>query len=199
MAVGQELQKEKQDLQDMDSAYILGCEHEAVLSVGRSLWKDYEERRSDWDIRDHDMDMYLVSRGGKLTIHNPGQLTIYPIMNIKKLQMGIKDYLEFLFKVTQKTFLGYGIKTEIDFEKNYGMYIESKKIVSAGLSYSQGWVGQGLSINLQNDLEIFKTIDVCGMSCMQMTSAQKLGYDITPAHFFTSWLKNFSDSAELKI
>lgn len=198
MAVGQELQQEKQDLQDMDSAYILGCEHETVLSVGRSLWKDYEERKSTWDIREHGMDIYLVSRGGKLTIHNPGQLTIYPIMNIKKIKMGIKEYLHFLFKVTQKTFLDYGIKTEIDFEKNYGMYIENKKIVSAGLSYSRGWVGQGLSINLKNDLELFKTIDVCGMKCMQMTSAQNLGYNVTPELFFTSWLKSFEDFVELK-
>lgn len=195
MSVGQELQETKLKLKDSGSVYILGCEHEPVLSVGRSLWKDYQGERKDfWNVTEQGMDIYLVSRGGKLTIHNPGQLTVYPLMNIKMLKMGIKEYLKSLFLITQKAFNDFGISTEIDFTNNYGMYVEGRKIVSAGLSYSEGWVSQGLSINLANDLQLFKTIDVCGMSCMQMTSALELGIRIDLQDFFNQWVRCFEST-----
>lgn len=198
MAVAQELQAEVLKKKDPIQIHILACEHEPVLSVGRSLWKDYDKSSSVWENTNRDLDIYLVSRGGKLTIHNPGQLVIYPIMNIKNFKMGIKDYLYFLFSVTQKAFASYGLNADIDFDRDYGMYVEGKKIVSAGLSYSEGWVSQGLSINLCNELEVFKTIDVCGRRCMQMTSAKALGFDIKMQDFFETWMQIFTKDLESK-
>lgn len=192
MAVAQELQQQKLNLKSQDHLYILGCEHEPVLSVGRSLWKSYNK---DGELRrtvHPDLDIYLVSRGGKLTVHNPGQLVIYPILNIRNLGLGIKAYLKILLQTTQQTFEAFGLKVDMDFEKNHGLYINSKKIVSVGLSYSQGWVSQGLSINLNNDLTPFKSIEVCGMSCMTMTSAQTEGLSVSSQDFFKKWMASFS-------
>lgn len=194
MPVAQEIQKDLLLRQDHQCIYILGGEHEGVLSVGRSLWKDYKNHSHD---ERTSLPIHFVSRGGKLTIHNPGQLMIYPILNIKFLNMGVKAYLQFLFTVTQKAFLKLGLKTDIDFDTKHGLYVHSKKIVSAGLSYQSGWVSQGLSINLSNDLSVFRNIEVCGQSCMQMTSALEQGTDISTFAFFKLWMEFFT--AELNV
>lgn len=190
MPVAQEIQTELLNQQDSNAIYVLGCEHETVVSVGRSLWKSLETENTTSD----GLFYYPVSRGGKLTIHNPGQLVIYPVFNIKKYGLSVKSYLKLLFEVTRQTFMFYELDLTMDFEKNYGLYINSKKIVSAGLSYSKGWVSQGLSINLNNDLKVFEKIDICGMKCMQMASAKEtLNTDLNLTEFYNLWLTHFSN------
>ncbi len=168
-------------------ATVIGCEHFEVLSAGRSLWNT----DLDYWLKDF-QNIHKTSRGGKLTLHNPGQLVIYPILNIKFLKLSLKDYVKLLLDVSQTCFDTYGLKSQTDSCKQVGVYFNNKKIASVGLNYSKGWVSHGISLNIKNDLAKFKKFDICGQKEMNVTSLQNEGVSTTTCEFFETWFSNFN-------
>lgn len=119
-----------------------------------------------------------VNRGGKITFHGPGQLVIYPLINLKKRRRNIIDYINSLEDICIKAFKRSDIKLHRKKEKNRGLWVENnnelKKIIFIGLRYSKGIIHHGLSINFDLDLDNFQKINPCGLNSKDISSLKDL-------------------------
>ena len=122
--------------------------------------------------------MIKVNRGGKITFHGPGQLVIYPLINLKKRKKNIIDYINSLEDICIKAFKRSDIKLYRKKEKNRGLWVENnnvlKKIIFIGLRYSKGIIHHGLSINFDLNLDNFQKIDPCGLNSKDISSLKEL-------------------------
>ena len=138
-----------------DKMFILGLEHPAVISLGR---------RSNHELIEDNLKAIPVvksTRGGLVTIHSEGQLVIYPILDLKKLNWGVRQYVLMLLLVTQQLLSEFNIESFID-EQAIGLYTQSGKIAFCGIEIKNGISMHGLSLNICNDLSLFKNITACG-------------------------------------
>ena len=185
----QNLQKNFITQSSSQKSLILGCEHPEVLSIGRSLWT----KELPLSIRENFSSIFQSDRGGFLTLHNPGQLIIYPVIYYRQL-FSPKAYIEKLVDLTyqlvsekiQPLNRGQGSQT--------GLYTNQGKIVSFGLKFSRGWVSHGLSINVCNDLRKFHKFEVCGQPQTSMSSYEKEGVKMTPKVLFQQFQCKFRKS-----
>ena len=147
-------------------------EHENVFTAGSSTPKEFKIDEIN------KIPVIKVNRGGKITFHGPGQLVIYPLINLKKRKMNIIDYINSLEGICIKAFKRSDIKLHRKKEKNRGLWVENsnelKKIIFIGLRYSKGIIHHGLSINFNLDLDNFHKIDPCGLNSKEISSLKDL-------------------------
>ena len=155
---------------DCDQVWFL--EHEEISTAGRSTPKDLKKTSIN------NIPLIQVNRGGKITYHGPGQLIIYPILNIKKRSMNIIKYINLLEEICIKVFHNNSIKLFRKKEKNRGLWTSKnnihKKIIFIGLRYSKGVVYHGLSINFNINLVDFRRIEPCGLDGNEISSLKEL-------------------------
>lgn len=163
---------------------ILGLEHPAVVTLGRRA--DHNEIHSD-----NEIPVVATTRGGLATIHSEGQLVIYPIIDLSKIKIGVRDFVCLLLKVTQNVFLNLNIKTYID-DQNIGLYTDNGKIAFCGLQIKSRISLHGLSINISNDLNLFNSIKSCGIENSNLDRLHEYRNDITVAEFYKLWLSELS-------
>ena len=147
-------------------------EYEKVFTAGSSSPKDLKETSIN------NIPLIHVNRGGKVTYHGPGQLVIYPILNIKKRKINIIEYINLLEEICIKVFKNNSIKLFRKKEKNRGLWISKnkihKKIIFIGLRYSKGVIYHGLSINFDINLINFRKINPCGLDRNEISSLKEL-------------------------
>ena len=152
-------------------------EHQNVFSAGSSTPKEFKIDKIN------NIPVIKVNRGGKITFHGPGQLVIYPLINLKKRKKNIIDYINSLEDICIKAFKRNDIKLFRKKEKNRGLWVkynnELKKIIFIGLRYSKGIIHHGLSINFDLDLDNFQKIEPCGLNSKDISSLKelKINYD----------------------
>ena len=147
-------------------------EHQNVFTAGSSTPKEFKIDKIN------KIPVIKVNRGGKITFHGPGQLVIYPLINLKKRKKNIIDYINSLEDICIKAFKRNDIKLFRKKEKNRGLWVENnselKKIIFIGLRYSKGIIHHGLSINFDLDLDNFQKIDPCGLNSRDISSLKEL-------------------------
>ena len=147
-------------------------EHQKVFTAGSSTPKEFKVDQIN------KIPVIKVNRGGKITFHGPGQLVIYPLINLKKRKINIIDYINSLEDICIKAFKKNDIKLFRKKEKNRGLWVENdnelKKIIFIGLRYSKGIIHHGLSINFNLDLDNFQKIDPCGLNSKDISSLKEL-------------------------
>ena len=122
----------------------------------------------------------FINRGGKITFHGPGQLIIYPILNIKKRKLNIIEYINKIEEIIIKVFKNNKITLFAKKETNRGLWArdkknkKDKKIIFIGLRYSKGVIYHGISINLDLSLIDFRKINPCGLEADQISSLKEL-------------------------
>ena len=148
-------------------------EHKEVFTAGSSTPKEFNEEKIN------NIEIHKVNRGGKITYHGPGQLIIYPLINIKARNMNIIDYINVIEDICIDVFNNNQIELTRKKEKNRGLWVKSakgsRKIIFIGLRYSRGVIYHGLSINFHNDLEKFRKINPCGLDGREISSLEELG------------------------
>jgi lipoyl(octanoyl) transferase len=148
-------------------------EHKEVFTAGSSTPKEFNEEKIN------NIEVHKVNRGGKITYHGPGQLIIYPLINIKARNMNIIDYINVIEDICIGVFNNNQIELIRKKEKNRGLWVKSakgsRKIIFIGLRYSRGVIHHGLSINFHNDLEKFRKINPCGLDGREISSLKELG------------------------
>ncbi|MDB3973580.1 lipoyl(octanoyl) transferase LipB [Alphaproteobacteria bacterium] len=148
-------------------------EHKEVFTAGSSTPKEFNEEKIN------NIEVHKVNRGGKITYHGPGQLIIYPLINIKVRNMNIIDYINVIEDICIGVFNNNQIELIRKKEKNRGLWVKSakgsRKIIFIGLRYSRGVIHHGLSINFHNDLEKFRKINPCGLDGREISSLEELG------------------------
>lgn len=118
-----------------------------------------------------------TDRGGQVTYHGPGQLILYPLIDLKRKKLGIRALVSALESSTIALLKQYGLKAYARADAP-GVYINQAKIASLGLRVRRGCSYHGLSLNVCLDLAPFSGINPCGHSGLTVTSLHKLGISI---------------------
>jgi lipoyl(octanoyl) transferase len=119
-------------------------------------------------------------RGGQVTYHGPGQLMIYTLFDLKRLNIGLKTYVQKLEQSIMDLLQGYGILAHTQCNAP-GVYVESAKICSLGLRVRHQRTYHGMSLNVNMDLSPFSQINPCGFSQLKMTQIRDFIPHITIA------------------
>lgn len=114
-----------------------------------------------------DIPVVQVDRGGQVTYHGPGQLVIYPLIDISRRRLGSRDLVQLLEKALIATLADYGVKAQAKPDAP-GVYTEGGKIASLGLRIRRGCSFHGLALNINLDLAPFLRINPCGFAGMAM-------------------------------
>ena len=121
-----------------------------------------------------DIPVVKIDRGGQVTYHGPGQLVVYPLIDIRRAGLGVRDLVTALERAVIAYCASLGITAEC--RKNApGVYVDGKKIASVGLRIRRGASYHGLAFNVNMDLEPFQRINPCGYAGLQMTQLAALG------------------------
>ncbi|CAB4318349.1 unnamed protein product [Prunus armeniaca] len=138
------------------------------------------EQFLNFDVKDSLFDIYRTERGGEVTYHGPGQIVMYPIMNLRNHKMDLHWYLrsleEVIIRALSETFVSrhHGLRASLVF----GM-----KLAAIGIRVSQWITYHGLALNVTTDLTPFRSIVPCGLRDYQVGSVRVL-------------LKEFQSSAD---
>lgn len=116
-------------------------------------------------------------RGGQVTYHGPGQLVIYTLINIKRINMGPRRLVSILEQAMIDTLAQYGILATAKPDAP-GVYVAERKIGSVGLRIKNNCSYHGLSLNNNMDLTPFKQINTCGFPDLEVTRLADLGITI---------------------
>ncbi len=120
-----------------------------------------------------DIPVVQVDRGGQVTYHGPGQLVVYPLLNIRRLGMGVRDLVSQLEQAIVATLAEFGLEAYPKPDAP-GVYVDGDKVASLGLRIRKGCSFHGLAINVDMDLEPFRRINPCGYAGLEMVQLKDL-------------------------
>ena len=183
--------------------YILTCSHPHVYTLGKS--GDEKNLLIDKNIIEKEnLEFFKINRGGDITYHGPGQIVIYPILDLENFFTDIHKYLRSLEEAVILTLKEYNI--ESGRIKDYtGVWIDIKsdnprKICALGVKTSRWVTMHGLALNVNTDLNFFKNIIPCGINDKEVTSISKeIGQDIKIKDVEKKLLNNLSKVFEFKV
>ena len=115
-----------------------------------------------------------IDRGGQVTYHGPGQLVVYPLLDLTRRGLGVRTLVLGIENAIVATLAGWGIEAHGRRDAP-GVYVGERKIASVGLRIRRGRSYHGLALNVAMDLEPFARINPCGYAGLQMTQASDLG------------------------
>jgi lipoyl(octanoyl) transferase len=121
-----------------------------------------------------DIPVVHIDRGGQVTYHGPGQLVVYPLIDLKRARLGIRDLVCALEQSVVATLAAYGVDATTR-KGAPGVYVGERKIASIGLRVRRGCTYHGLAFNVAMDLEPFGRINPCGYAGLQVTQVADLG------------------------
>jgi len=123
------------------------------------------------EILDKKIKILKTNRGGKITLHNPGQKIVYIVLNLNKKKKDIRNLVKQI-EISIIEFLKlYNIKGYAD-KDNVGVWVNGKKIAAIGIRVSRWIAYHGCSININNNLKHYKKIIPCGLDNSKITSVQ---------------------------
>jgi lipoyl(octanoyl) transferase len=109
-----------------------------------------------------------IDRGGQVTYHGPGQLVVYPLVDLRRACLGIRDLVTALERSIIDLAADYGVMAEAR-RSAPGVYVDGRKLASVGIRVRRGASYHGLALNVSLDLEPFGRINPCGYEGLQMT------------------------------
>lgn len=150
---------------------FLIVEHPAVITFGARQSANKLKLNIE-ELAQKNIDIIQSRRGGGVTAHNPGQLILYPILNLQEKKLGIREYVRKLEETGIELLAELGVCSQS--KKGYpGLWVGTKKNASIGVRVSKFVTCHGMAINIQNDLSIFDFITPCGLDGIKMTSVLK--------------------------
>ena len=126
-------------------------------------------RSNNNEVFDKKVNIIKTNRGGKITLHNPGQKIIYFVLNLNKRKKDIRKLINAIEKSIIEFLKIYKIKGKSD-KKNIGIWVKEKKIAAIGVRVSRWVAYHGFSININNDLNEYLKIKPCGLDNTKITS-----------------------------
>lgn len=157
--------------------HIILVEHPSVITLGKSTKEDRVFIEDPQSIRGRGIEIYRTKRGGSITLHEPGQLVVYPIIRIE--DRDVHRYVRNLEEVIIELLDTYSIRAIR--RRNYtGVWIDEKrKVCSIGVAVKKWVTYHGLALNVNNELEDFKLFHPCGLEDVEMVSMEKiLGFKV---------------------
>jgi lipoyl(octanoyl) transferase len=121
-----------------------------------------------------DIPVLQTDRGGQVTYHGPGQLLVYPLIDLRRAGLGIRDFVSALEGAVIGLAAEYGIAAAAR-RGAPGVYVDGRKLASVGVRVRRGGSYHGLALNVALDLAPFGRINPCGYAGLQMTQLAELG------------------------
>ena len=137
-------------------------EHPPVFTQGQA-------GRAEHLLAPGDIPVIQVDRGGQVTYHGPGQIVAYPLIDISRLQMGVRALVKGIEQAVIDVLKSYAVDAQL-IPGAPGVYIDGVKIASLGLRIRRGKSFHGLAFNVNMDLEPFQRINPCGFAGLQVTN-----------------------------
>jgi lipoate-protein ligase B len=164
-------------------------EHSPVFTLGRRGGRENLRVAEDF-LKAQGIDVVHVERGGDITYHGPGQVVLYPILDLRKAGLGVVDFVTLLEDVMIRTAAEWGITAGRN-ALNRGVWVGVQKLGSIGIAVRRSITFHGLALNVNTSLEHFGWIHPCGLQGTSVTSmAQALGRPIATADARKCLLRN---------
>ncbi len=145
------------------------AEHEGVFTLGLNTAPEHL-------LETGDIPVVQIDRGGQVTYHGPGQLMIYPLIDLRRAGLGVRDLVTALEQSVVDLAAEYGIEAASRSDAP-GVYVDGVKIASVGLRIRRGSSFHGMALNVDIDLEPFSRINPCGFKGLELTDLARLGAD----------------------
>ena len=142
-------------------------EHAPVFTLGQA-------GKPEHVLAPGDIPVLQVDRGGQVTYHGPGQIVLYPLLDLRRLGLGVRDYVCRIEQAIIDTLDEWNIGGQRR-EGAPGVYVGGAKVAALGIRVRRGCSFHGLSFNIGMDLEPFHRINPCGYQGLQVTSLRDLG------------------------
>lgn len=159
---------QSRDKDTADEIWIV--EHPAVYTLGLNGKREHL-------LNIENIPVVETDRGGQVTYHGPGQLVVYPLLDIERLKLGVRQIVTLLEQAMIASLAQYGIRA-IAKPEAPGVYVDGKKIGSVGLRVKRGCCYHGLSLNNDLDLSPFNHINPCGYAGLEVTQLADLSVKI---------------------
>ncbi|HEY1724952.1 MAG TPA: lipoyl(octanoyl) transferase LipB [Steroidobacteraceae bacterium] len=148
-----------------DEIWLL--EHEPIFTLGMNADPAHV-------LDPGDIPVVQIDRGGQVTYHGPGQLVAYPLIDMRRSKLTVRDLVSALEQGVIAYLARHGIRGETQ-RAAPGVYVGSNKLASVGLRIRRGASYHGLALNVAMDLQPFRRINPCGYAGMSMTDLSTLG------------------------
>jgi lipoate-protein ligase B len=155
----------------IDTNVVLLLEHPPVFTLGRRGGLNNLTASADF-LEKAGIPVVQVERGGSITFHGPGQLVMYPIIDLNVARLRVVDYVENLEEVMIRAALHWGIKAERN-PINRGVWVGNNKLGSIGIAIRRGICFHGMAFNVNPSLKPFAWINPCGLQDIGMTSMER--------------------------
>ncbi|MGO3126903.1 MAG: lipoyl(octanoyl) transferase LipB [Luteimonas sp.] len=159
-------------------------EHDPVFTLGQA-------GKPEHVLAPGDIPVVQVDRGGQVTYHGPGQLVVYPLLNLPRLKIGVREYVCKIEQSIIDTLGDWNIEA-IRRDGAPGVYVNDAKIAALGIRVRRGCTFHGLAFNVAMDLEPFQRINPCGYEGLQVVSLSDLGGPSSPDAVAPMLLENLA-------
>jgi lipoyl(octanoyl) transferase len=156
---------EQRDADTVDEIWLL--EHDPVFTLGMNADRSHV-------LAPGDIPVLQIDRGGQVTYHGPGQLVVYPLLDVRRARLGVRALVSALERSVIEYCARFGIRAECRASAP-GVYVDGRKLASVGLRIRRGGSYHGLAFNIDMDLEPFQRINPCGYAGLAVTQLSDLG------------------------
>ena len=156
---------DERNAETADEIWLL--EHPPVFTLGMAADRAHVLAAGD-------IPVVQTDRGGQVTYHGPGQLVVYPLVDIRRLGLSVRGLVQSLEQCVIDLLQPHGIAAQGRRDAP-GVYVEGRKLASVGMRIRRGASYHGLALNVDMDLEPFSRINPCGMAGLEVTQLATLG------------------------
>ncbi len=167
-------------------------EHEPVFTQGQAGKPEHLLHTSE-------IPVVKTDRGGQITYHGPGQLVVYPLLDLKVLKLGVRDLVTAIETSVVECLKEYGIAAAAK-PGAPGVYVDNKKIASLGLRVRKGCSYHGVAINVCANLEPFQQINPCGYQGLEMVNLNDVSEHVfSVEEVKTGYIKKLAEQLKLAL
>ncbi len=156
---------DRRDAQTADEIWLL--QHPPVYTLGLNGSPEHL-------LAPADIPVINIDRGGQVTYHGPGQLVVYPMIDLRRQSLGVRELVSALEQSVIDLATNHGIDAQARADAP-GVYVAGRKLASLGLRIRRGCSYHGLAFNIDMDLEPFSRINPCGFEDLEVTQLKDLG------------------------
>jgi len=154
---------DRRDESSVDELWLV--QHPPVFTQGQA-------GKAEHVLTPGDIPVIQVDRGGQVTYHGPGQIVAYPLVDIRRKGIGVREFVKCIEESIIRVLDQYGVRGE-RLEGAPGIYVKGEKIASLGLRVRHGRSFHGLAFNIDMDLEPFQRINPCGYQGLRVTQLKE--------------------------
>lgn len=147
------------------------CEHPPVYTLGLNASKEHL-------LAPGDIPVVQIDRGGQVTYHGPGQLMVYPLIDIRRANLGVRKLVTALEQSVVDLVADFDVTAAARADAP-GVYVDGRKLASVGLRIRRGASFHGMALNVDVDMEPFSRINPCGYEALEMTDLGRLGIGLS--------------------